>query len=579
LSFSTNSTLSINSTIMADVEMTGAEAQNGAAPEPMEQQSNGETGDIASNDIYKQCIAKKVAPELAKEVVALLETVGLTNEEFDERAIEQLSSFPLDQGKYIIKELKDSQLYGVQNKPQYLMSLMRNLKDRVRQLGPQQALGLPLIPGPPIAKISEIINRTGYQLEVTVGQRKFHAPGNLGVPEPKHGHEVYIGQIPRDVFEDELIPLFESIGTIFDLRLMMDPIFGKNRGYAFLLFCEKDRANEAAKKYDGFEIQSGKQLKVNVSVANKRLFIGNIPKSKSREEILEELKKHSELEGVMDVIIYSSPDMPENRKNRGFCFVDFQDHKTASDAKRRLEHGKIRPFNGDLVVDWAEQQDEPDDETMATVKVLYVKNLKESVTEEKLTELFSPFGEIDKIKKLRDYAFIHYKERDPAVNAMDSLKGTMIEGIEVDISLAKPQSENKSKKKVTTKRGGMGFGAPRGFGAGPQGPQRGGRGGFAGPGGFKPYQQGGYEGGYHGSAYGGGAYPSQPANYYDPYAYYGQPDPYATGYGAPAGGYGYGGAGAGAFRGGFNPRGARGGNFGGKRRGDQMGGPNAKRGQ
>jgi RNA recognition motif-containing protein len=29
---------------------------------------------------------------------------------------------------------------------------------------------------------------------------------------------------------------------------MMDPIFGKNRGYAFLLYCEKEHANEAAKK-------------------------------------------------------------------------------------------------------------------------------------------------------------------------------------------------------------------------------------------------------------------------------------------------------------------------------------------
>lgn len=59
---------------------------------------------------------------------------------------------------------------------------------------------------------------------------------------------------------------------------------------------------------------------------------------------------------------------------------------------------------------------------MATVKVLYVKNLKESVTEEKLQELFGPFGEIEKIKKLRDYAFIHYKERDPALKVTISFR-------------------------------------------------------------------------------------------------------------------------------------------------------------
>lgn len=66
----------------------------------------------------------------------------------------------------------------------------RNLKDRIRQLGPQQALTLPLVPGPDIEKISEIVNRNGYQLEVTVGQRKYHAPESAGLSDPTHGHEV-----------------------------------------------------------------------------------------------------------------------------------------------------------------------------------------------------------------------------------------------------------------------------------------------------------------------------------------------------------------------------------------------------
>lgn len=203
--------------------------------------------------------------------------------------------------------------------------------------------------------------------------------------------------------------------------------------------------------------------------------------------------------------------MPENRKNRGFCFVDFQDHKTASDAKRRLQNGKVRPWNGDLVVDWAEQQEEPDEETMASVKVLYVKNLKESVTEEKLQELFNPFGEIEKIKKLRDYAFIHYKERQGAVDAMEGLKGTMIDDIEVEISLAKPQSDNKSKKKVTTKRGMpmMGTG-PRGGGNNNySGPNPRGRGqGFGGQGFGKPYAGPAYD------SYGGYQAPPHQAPYY-----------------------------------------------------------------
>jgi hypothetical protein len=88
--------------------------------------------------------------------------------------------------------------------------------------------------------------------------------------------------------------------------------------------------------------------------------------------------------------------------------------------RRRISMGKIRPWNTDLVVDWAEQQDEPDDEVMSQVKVLYVRNLKEAVSEQRLTEMFEKYGEVDKVKRIKDYAFIHFKERDPAVQVKTS---------------------------------------------------------------------------------------------------------------------------------------------------------------
>jgi hypothetical protein len=120
-------------------------------------------------------------------------------------------------------------------------------------MGEQQAMELPLIPGPDPDKIKalignfyaslyyhaySIIDRTGYQLEVTVGQRKYHSPPGYQGPDPnqsdggcvsvafnsrKYGlydrifFQVYIGQIPKDVYEDALVTLFEPLGVIYDL--------------------------------------------------------------------------------------------------------------------------------------------------------------------------------------------------------------------------------------------------------------------------------------------------------------------------------------------------------------------------
>ena len=65
--------------------------------------------------------------------------------------------------------------------------------------------------------------------------------------------EIFVGKIPRDLFEDELVPLFEKAGPIWDLRLMMDPLSGLNRGYAFVTFCTKEAAQEAVKLVHLFE--------------------------------------------------------------------------------------------------------------------------------------------------------------------------------------------------------------------------------------------------------------------------------------------------------------------------------------
>lgn len=50
------------------------------------------------------------------------------------------------------------------------------------------------------------------------------------------------------MFEDELIPLFEDCGTIWDLRLMMDPMTGTNRGYAFVTFTNREAAVNAVRQ-------------------------------------------------------------------------------------------------------------------------------------------------------------------------------------------------------------------------------------------------------------------------------------------------------------------------------------------
>lgn len=77
------------------------------------------------------------------------------------------------------------------------------------------------------------------------------------------------------------------------------------------------------------------------------------------------------LAGLTEVIIYSSPD--DKKKNRGFCFLEYESHKAASLAKRRLGTGRIKVWGCDIIVDWADPQEEPDSETMSKVRSMVEK--------------------------------------------------------------------------------------------------------------------------------------------------------------------------------------------------------------
>ncbi|XP_027999503.2 RNA-binding protein 47 [Eptesicus fuscus] len=308
------------------------------------------------------------------------------------------------------------------------------------------------------AALLALLERTGYTMVQENGQRKYGGPppGWEGA-HPQRGCEVFVGKIPRDVYEDELVPVFEAVGRIYELRLMMD-FDGKNRGYAFVMYCHKAEAKRAVRELNNYEIRPGRLLGVCCSVDNCRLFIGGIPKMKKREEILEEISKVTE--GVLDVIVYASA--ADKMKNRGFAFVEYESHRAAAMARRKLMPGRIQLWGHQIAVDWAEPEIDVDEDVMETVKILYVRNLMIETTEDTIKRVFGQFnpGCVERVKKIRDYAFVHFASREDAVHAMTQLNGTELEGSCLEVTLAKPvDKEQYSRYQKAAKGGGGGGGA------------------------------------------------------------------------------------------------------------------------
>ncbi|XP_076585019.1 RNA-binding protein 47 isoform X6 [Chaetodon auriga] len=297
------------------------------------------------------------------------------------------------------------------------------------------------------AALVALMERTGYSMVQENGQRKYGPPPGWNASSPPRGCEIFVGKIPRDVYEDELVPVFESVGRIYEMRLMMD-FDGKNRGYAFVMYTEKHEAKRAVRELNNYEVRPGRLLGVCSSVDNCRLFIGGIPKTKKREEILEEVSKVTE--GVLDVIVYASA--ADKMKNRGFAFVEYESHRAAAMARRKLMPGRIQLWGHQIAVDWAEPEIDVDEDVMETVKILYVRNLMMETSEETIRQVFSQWnpGCVERVKKIRDYAFVHFNSRDDAVLAMDHLNGTEVEGSCIEVTLAKPvDKEQYSRQKAS----------------------------------------------------------------------------------------------------------------------------------
>uniref|UniRef100_A0AAX7VDJ0 RRM domain-containing protein n=1 Tax=Astatotilapia calliptera TaxID=8154 RepID=A0AAX7VDJ0_ASTCA len=411
---------------------------NGNGPEePMD------TSAVTHSEHFQTLLEAGLPQKVAEKLDEIYLAGLVSHSDLDDRAIEALKEFNEEGALQVLLQFKDSDLSHVQNKSAFLCGVMKTYRQREKQGTKVSDTNK----GPDEAKIKALLERTGYTLDVTTGQRKYGGPppesAHSGA-QPTIGTEIFVGKIPRDLFEDELVPLFEKAGPIWDLRLMMDPLSGLNRGYAFVTFCTKEAAQQAVKLCNNNEIRPGKHIGVCISVANNRLFVGSIPKSKTKEQIVEEFAKVTE--GLNDVILYHQPD--DKKKNRGFCFLEYEDHKTAAQARRRLMSGKVKVWGNLVTVEWADPIEDPDPEVMAKVKVLFVRNLASTVTEEILEKTFSQHGKLERVKKLKDYAFIHFEERESAVKALTDLNGKDLEGEHIEIVFAKPPDQKRKERKA-----------------------------------------------------------------------------------------------------------------------------------
>ncbi|EFX76030.1 hypothetical protein DAPPUDRAFT_322782 [Daphnia pulex] len=244
-----------------------------------------------------------------------------------------------------------------------------------------------------------------YAVTVTKAQTTFGGPPLTwhGL-QPPQCYEVFFGNVPRDVMVEDIIPLFEDCGVIWRLRLVMNPLSTLSRGFDYVNFTMMEAIS--INMLNGLIVKGSGAMHVNANIPN-CLYVGNIPKSKDKDEIE---TKFSQVSGSLLSVISA-----ETKPNWGFCLLD---------------------FGSDIIVDWAD----PNEET----KVLRVGNSSSKINLEDLKKnvrracgrrTFRPAGwGIQLVEKFDDYAFVHYENRDDAAKAVEALHGHTVDGARLSVS-------------------------------------------------------------------------------------------------------------------------------------------------
>lgn len=214
-------------------------------------------------------------------------------------------------------------------------------------------------------KLAAYCQKTGYEIKQVNGQRIYSVSDSQKIPLPPKGTEIFIGHLPKKIYEYDIIPLLEKFGRLYNFRLMLD-FFGNTRGYAFATYFNSEEASRAIQFLNGYEIRPNFHIGVYRSVDNCRLFVGNLPVEKTKEEIFNMLSTNCE--GIRDIIWY--PNKANGSFNRGFVFAEFENHRLAAMARRQFTPNNILAWGKRLHVDWAEPIPEVDPLVMAKVSFM-----------------------------------------------------------------------------------------------------------------------------------------------------------------------------------------------------------------
>lgn len=77
--------------------------------------------------------------------------------------------------------------------------------------------------------------------------------------------KLFVGNMPYSMTNDDLTKLFEGYGQLDEVRIIMDRMTGRSKGFGFVTVADDAMADKAMAELNGKEMENGMSLKVDVA--------------------------------------------------------------------------------------------------------------------------------------------------------------------------------------------------------------------------------------------------------------------------------------------------------------------------
>lgn len=261
---------------------------------------------------------------------------------------------------------------------------------------------------------------------------------------------IFIKNLDEEIDNKALHDTFAAFGNVLSCKVATDEN-GRSRGYGFVHYETAEAAEAAIKAVNGMLLN------------DKKVFVGFHVSKKERLSKVEEMKAHFTNIYVKNVdeettqdefdalfkpfgpVVSCALQFEEGGKNKGFGFVNYENHEDARKAVDELNDSDFKSKK--LFVSRAQKRSERDEELRRNHEAarmeqesknqgvnLYVKNINDDWDDDRLRAEFDAFGTITSCKVMRDdkagtsrgFGFVCFSSPDEAQKAIVDMNGKMI---------------------------------------------------------------------------------------------------------------------------------------------------------